>query len=366
MLNRITILFIALAAAAAAAADIRVQDVAKLKGQRTNKLVGWGLVVGLDGTGDTIKSPATMRALAKLHEVFHSPVTNLDDLKSNNTVAIVMIEATIPEFGAREGSTLDVVVSAVGSAKSIRGGRLLTTPMQDSMLSRPEIAALATGRVDVLDPKNQRSGIVRGGATLEEEFFYNFILDGCITLVVDDAKAGFNWAQVIARTINFELANPADDLNTGESAAARVVVDAEPAVALGPKNVRVRIPAAELARPAAFISRVLEARVFATPDEVARVLINRITNQISFSENVTITPTVLHLPGLGTISIGGGGNTAPTSPMVGLDQGKQAPVGFKDLLDTLSRLQLPPEQVVQAIEHLHRSGALNAQLEYTE
>lgn len=361
---RFAILALVLGVTGTVLADIRVQDVARLKGQRTNKLVGWGLVVGLDGSGDTVKSPATMRALSKLHEVFHSPVTNLEELKANNTVAIVMIEATIPEFGAREGQTLDVVVSAVGSAKSVTGGRLLTTPLQDSMLSRPEIAALATGRVDALDPKNPRSGIVRGGGTVEEEFLYHFILDGHITLVIDDAKAGFNWAQVVARTINFELANPAEEMSAA-GVGARIVVEAEPAVAIDAKNVRVRIPAAELSRPAGFISRILQARIFAAPDEAARVLINRITNQISFSENVTITPTVLHLPGLGTVSIGGG-NAAPTSPMVGLDGGKPAAVGFKELLDTLSKLQLPPEQVVQAIEHLHRSGALNAQLLYTE
>lgn len=350
-----------------ASADIRVQDVARLQGQRTNKLSGWGLVVGLDGTGDGAKSPATLRALMELHKMYHAPVLETKELQANNNVAIVSVEVTIPQFGAREGEAIDAVVSCVGTAKSLRGGRLLTTPLQDSMLSVPNILALATGRIDSLDPKNGKVGIIRGGCVLEEDFSYGFVQDNTVTLVLNEAKAGYGWGQVVARAINFELQNPAEEQDASKGTGGRIVVEEEPAVAINAKCIRVRIPRAEQARPAAFISRVLAARLFATPESPATVVINRTTNQVSFTENVTISPTVLQLPGLGTISVGGdGASAAPTGSIVGLDSAKVAGTAFQDLLNTLGKLQLPPEQVVQAVEHLHRTGTLHAQVVYAE
>jgi flagellar P-ring protein precursor FlgI len=348
-------------------ADIRVQDVARLQGQRTNKLSGWGLVVGLDGTGDGAKSPATLRALMELHKMYHAPVLETKELSANNNVAIVSVEVTIPQFGAREGEAIDAVVSCVGTAKSLRGGRLLTTPLQDSMLSVPNILALATGRIDSMDPKNGKVGIIRGGCVLEEDFSYGFVQDNTITLVLSEAKAGYGWGQVVARAINFELQNPAEEQDASKGNGGRIVVEEEPAVAINAKCIRVRIPRAEQARPAAFISRVLAARLFTTPESPATVVINRTTNQVSFTENVTISPTVLQLPGLGTISVGGAGASAPpTGSIVGLDSAKVAGTAFQDLLNTLGKLQLPPEQVVQAVEHLQRTGTLHAQVVYTE
>lgn len=371
LLNSLMLVF-AFAFAAPVAADLRVQDVARLQGQRTNKLSGWGLVVGLDGTGDGAKSPATLRALMELHKVYHAPVVDLRELQANNNVAIVSVEATIPQFGAREGEALDAVVSCVGTAKSLKGGRLLTTPMQDSMLQIPAILALSTGRLDALDPKNPKVGVVRGGCVLEEDFNYGFVRDGAITLVLDEAKSGFGWAQVVARAVNFELTNPSDEHDLSKSGGGRILVQDEAATAVSAKVVRVRIPQAEATRPAGFISRVLAARVFAAPNSPATVVINRTTSQISFTENVTISPTILQLPGLGTLSVGGGGpaasagNAAAQTSLVGLDSAKAAGTSFQDLLNTLGKLQLPAEQVVQAVEHLHRTGTLHAQLVYAE
>src|SRR5262245_36673119 len=211
----------AILSASLAAADVRVQDVARLQGQRTNKLSGWGLVVGLDGTGDGAKSPATLRALMELHKVYHAPVLETKELAANNNVAIVSVEVTIPQFGAREGEALDAVVSCVGPAKSLRGGRLLTTPLQDSMLSVPNILALATGRIDSVDPKNGKVGIIRGGCVLEEDFTYGFVQDNTITLVLNETKAGYGWGQVVARAINFELANPAEEQDAAKGSGGR-------------------------------------------------------------------------------------------------------------------------------------------------
>lgn len=356
-----------LATAAGAAAEVRVQDIARLQGQRTNKLMGYGLVVGLNGTGDGGKNEHTLRALMAIHRKFHQPVLSSEELKTSNNVALVAIEASVPEFGAREGQTVDVAVSAF-SAKSLKGGRLLTTPMQFAAFNEndpatQQILGLAGGWVDLPDTEVPTRGIIHGGCTLEADFFYHFVLDGYLTLVLDDEHAGFQWAQLVARAINHELANPAEIRARLREAneARQVVVTSELAEALGPRNVRVRIPPYELAKPAGFVSRVLQAHVFMTPKQPARVCINRTTGHVSFTGAVTISPTIMQLPGLGTLAVGSGALGADEQAEEGDEE-----VEFQELLNTLSKLQLQPEQMVSAIEHLHRTGTLHAQLVYTE
>jgi flagellar P-ring protein precursor FlgI len=349
-------------------AEVCVQDIARLQGQRTNKLMGYGLVVGLDGTGDGGKNAHTMRALMAIHRRFHQPVLGADELKNADNVALVTVEATIPEFGAREGQTLDVVVSAF-SAKSLKGGQLLTTPLQFAAFDEndpatQQILAFAGGRVDVPSVEKATRGVIRNGCTLEADFFYSFILDDSFTLVLDDAHAGYQWAQLVARAIDHELKNPAMLELAAQRAGGRQVVLTDFAEAIGPKNVRVRIPHYELAQPARFISQVLQTRVFMTPKQPARVCVNRTTGNVSFTGAVTISPTVLQLPGLGTVAVGDGLASGQAGTRAG-DRTAEA-VPLQELLSMLSKLQLGPEQTVEAIEHLHRTGTLHAQLVYTE
>lgn len=352
-------------------AEVRVQDIARLQGQRTNKLMGFGLVVGLDGRGDGSKYAPTMRALMALHSRFQQPILTVEELKGNGNIALVTVEASIPEFGARQGQTVDVVVSAIGPATSLRGGQLLTTPLQESTLSLPDIFALAGGTVEVPEALVPTRGVIRGGATLEQDFFYSFIEDGAITLVLDDRQAGFPLAQMVARAINHEEAN-LTGAPGGERPGAVVVAGAEElAVALDPKNVRVRIPTHEQNNPAGFISRVLQTRLFVMPEQPARVVINRTTREISFTGTVTVSPTILNIPGLGTVSVGaasgGADRTAGGAPgVVGLDTDASGGVEFQQLLATFGKINLTPQQMVDAVEHLHRTGTLRAQLIYTE
>ena len=346
---------------ATAAGEMRVQDIAQLQGQRTNRLMGYGLVVGLNGTGDSSKSAPTMRALMKMHQRFHQPVLALEELDDVSNVAIVTVEAEVPEFGVREGERVNVIVSAF-AAESLKGGQLLTTPLQYAMFdpdnpATQQVFALAGGRIDLPDESNSRRGVIHDGCTFEADFYYNFVLDGAITLVLDDEHAGYTWSQLVARVINHEISNP----NDAQALARRGDANLPAAVAIGPKNIRVRIPDYELTRPAGYISRVLQAVVFATPKQQALVCINRATGNVSFTGNVTISPTVLQIPNLGTIAVGAGESEAA----LGGDSDAQQ-IAFQELLGTLSKLQLGPGEMVAVVEHLHKTGTLHAKLVYTE
>lgn len=347
-----------LACTVTAVSDVRVQDIARLQGQRTNKLMGYGLVVGLPGTGDGEKYLPTMRALVSMHERFHAPVFLDSDLKGNKSVALVAVEATIPEHGAREGQALDVTVSVLGTAKSLRGGQLLTTPLQYAMFDaeNPDtqhILALAGGRIEVAEEAPTR-GFVPAGAVLEQDFIYSFIQSGTLTLVLDDAHAGWTWAHMIARAVNHEMSGP--------TAGPPGEASGEPlAVASGPRQVVVRIPPYELANPARFIAAVEETPLFDLPEQAALVTINRGTRSVSFTSAVRVSPTVLQIPGVGMVRIGdppAAGQAASAQPM------DADTIGFDELFQTLSAIKVTPEQLIAAIEHLHKTGTLHAQLQY--
>lgn len=345
-------------------AEVRVQDITHLQGQRENKLMGYGLVVGLPGTGDGEKYAPTMRALMALHGRYHQPIVEASELKGNNSVAIVTVEAAIPEFGARDGETVDVVVSSVGPAKSLRGGQLLMTPLQSVQLNpdAPDtwtIFAWAGGALQLPDSTIPTRAVIKGGATIDRDVFYFFVEDGAITLVLDDAHAGWTWAHMVARAINHELTSPEQTLGGGVSRTT-IVADADPAEVIGPQNVRVQIPAEDLPDPASFIARVQQTRLFMLPAQKARVTISRTTKQVSFTGSVTVSPTVLQIPGLGTVLIG---QQPKDGPSAGKLQEVNA-VEFSELLKTLSGVQTTPDQLIGAIEQLHESGSLHAELRY--
>ncbi|MEW6250005.1 MAG: flagellar basal body P-ring protein FlgI [Planctomycetota bacterium] len=380
------------AASAHAGGEVRVQDIARLQGQRTNKLMGYGLVVGLPGTGDGDKYLPTLRALAGLHQRYHAPIFADVDVKGNRSVALAAVEAVIPEHGAREGQALDVAVSAVGTAKSLAGGQLLTTPLQYAMFdpndpATQQILALAGGPV-VTATETPTRGTVRGGAVLEADFIYSFIADDAITLVLDEGHADWTWAHVVARALNHELVHPAARGGPKGLGTTEVAPDTGLAQATGPKTVVVRIPAPELASPARFIATVQQTPLFDLPEQPARVTINRSTKEITFTHSVKVSPTVLQVPGVGTIRIGrpgpgptsrpaGGapsGGPSPAPPVPGLSANALPtaspgaepllPIGFDELYDTLATIKIDPDRLIEAVEQLHASGALHAQLQY--
>ena len=126
-LAALSLVFVMAASVSAESATTRIKDVAKVQGVRSNQLMGYGLVVGLNGTGDSDKTLQTLQSVVNMLREYGVSITK-DNLKPKN-IAAVMVTATLPPF-VREGDNIDITVSSMGDAKSIAGGTLLQTPLR--------------------------------------------------------------------------------------------------------------------------------------------------------------------------------------------------------------------------------------------
>lgn len=337
---------------ASEAAALQVRDLARIKGSEKSTLVGMGLVVGLKGTGDGKFLPA-MRPLAAVMQRMIDPNTVAAELKDAKNVALVALEATVPAAGVREGDRIDVQVSAVGTAKSLAGGRLFLFPMTGPLPNSP-VYAFASGAVVVDDPEVPTVGVVRQGAQMVADIRARFMNEaGQITLVLDDQNAGWTNAFTIADLVNQEMAP--------EGPAIAMAVD--------PKNVVITLPAQERANPAAFISRVMQSYLdLSIISSGARVLINQRTSTIIVGADVEVKPTFISHPGLTITTITPQSEPTLANPrvttgnFVGMDPQNLGGTRMRDLLAALEQLKVPAADRVTIIRELKASGAIKAEL----
>jgi flagellar P-ring protein precursor FlgI len=183
---------------------VKIADITRIGGERTNILTGLGLVYGLKGTGDGGSFTAAMNPLRAMLGKFADPVT-VQDLSNASNVAVVMATATVPGPGVRDGDHLDVYVTSIGAAGSLRGGRLFVTPMQGPIPGGP-VLALAEGPVSLEDPSTPTVGVIKGGAggAVMEADLPARVIDssGRFTLILDDPSASWATASRIAKIIN--------------------------------------------------------------------------------------------------------------------------------------------------------------------
>jgi len=301
--------------ARAAEVTCSIGDVTHLKGQRINRLIGMGLVAGLNGTGDGDKYAPTMRALAEGLKHLAVPIAALDELQDTRNVALVLVEVAIPENGVREGDRVDVQVSAFGAAKSLAGGRLLPTPLVHHDMSMSTVFAFAGGPLRLVNPTIPTRAIVPGGAVMEEDVLLGYLARGrelpytsdwiqpsarYVTFVLNDEHATWALAHEIATTIDSELS-----LAAGVNRVA---------LAVDPKNVLVLVP--EEQTPASWI-RDIETLLLLVPENEARVVINRHTGTIVVSGNVSISPVVVSQKGLTVTILPAGANEAADEVVAG-------------------------------------------------
>ena len=258
--------------ASPAAATSRIKDIADFEGVRENQLVGYGIVVGLNGTGDDLKKKAIFTRESLIGMLERLGVNARDEDLETNNVAAVMVTANLPAF-SRQGSTIDVTVSALGDASSLQGGTLLVTPM---LGADNEVYAVAQGQITIggFSAGGQAETILRGvptsgrissGAIVEREV--PFDMEALSSVSIALRNPDFTTARRIADAINeFMGTNVAYPRDSGT-----VVMD----VAAGGGD------------PSALITDIETLPV--EPDLPARVVIDETTGVIVMGENVRVS-----------------------------------------------------------------------------
>ena len=343
-----------LAALAPQTADARVRldSICSIYGQREVKLTGLGLIVGLNGTGDG-KNLTMMRALASALGQMNSPVAGPEELKDAKNAAIVLIEATVPKAGLRRGQTLDCYVSSIFGAKSLRGGRLLVTPIETADVSNDVAVGLASGAITIEDDTSMTSGMIPGGISLLEDFVSHFIdtqRGNVITLLLDAPHTSFSAASEVAAMINSEL-------------KYMVGSQTQLAKAIGPGVVEVNLADEYRSSPVEFVALVLGVGID-NPHSQARVVVNTKTKTVVVTGEVEIGPVTITHPKL-TVEVGGteGGAQTPGRFAKVEPQGGDSQQQLKQLVSALDQLRVPPDDIIEIIRELHRSGKLHAAYE---
>lgn len=338
----------------------RVKDLAMLEGRRDNQLVGYGLVVGLAGDGDSTQAEYTIQSIANTLKRFGVNVP-ADDIRSNN-VAAVMVTVNIPAF-AKPGTRLDAIISSIGDADSLKGGVLLQTPLigaDDTVYAVAQGSVLvggffAGGEAASVQRNHPTVGTIPSGAIIEQPIATEIIRDGSVTYLLN--QSDFATAVRMAERVN--------DYFPGM------------AKALSPSSVRVHIPEVYQEDEMTFIAS-LEA-IELEPDVLAKVVMNErtgtivATSEVRLSEvavshgNITVniarTPFVSQ-PGAfspGETVEGEFTNLDVMESRGGFSQLPDTPT-LQQLTSTLNSLGVGPRDMMVILQTLKKAGALHAEL----
>ena len=343
---------------------VRLKEIAAVQGVRSNQLMGYGLVVGLDGTGDqTTQTPFTTQSLTAMLQQMGVNLPAGTNMQLKN-VASVLVTATLPAF-AQPGQAIDINVSSMGNAKSLRGGTLIATPLKGA---DGQIYALAQGNVVV-----GGAGASAGGSKVQ----VNHLSAGRIPEgATVERSVPTPWLQ--GRTIQYDLR--ADDFNTAREVADAINRAKGPgtAEAISGRTVAVNLPMQPGER-VAFVAD-LENLSIDRAAPAAKVVINARTGSVVLNQAMTVGPcAVAH----GNLSV-----TISTTPVISqpnpLSQGQtvvaeksniqlnqepgaliQMPAGTKltDVVKALNALGANPQDLLAILQAMKVAGALNAELE---
>lgn len=330
-------------------AEIRLGTLCRVKGQEENTLHGLGIVTGLPGTGDGASFRPAIKSLAGILNVMGEQVgPNGEAITDTKNVALVMIRATIPASGARQGDKIDCVISSIGTAKSLRGGQLFLSPLVGPDRNNPQIYAFASGPITLDSEDTPTSGRIFGGCKLEEDFFTPFVKDGKITLVLHKYYSNWQMADDIAETIN----NPETITQFG---AMNVTL----ARAIDQSNVEVIIPPQYRENPVQFIALILASPILETQTG-PRVVINERAGSIVVSGDVEIGPVLVSHRNI-TIQASAadyGNQFIPVDP-ASVNAPNQK---LEDLVEALNAVRVPTKDIIEIIKGLQQDGKLYADL----
>ncbi len=346
-----------------AAAASRIKDIADFEGIRENQLIGYGLVVGLNGTGDSLNnSPFTQQSLQAMLERLGVNTRNVD--LNTDTVAAVMVTANLPPFST-QGTRIDVNVSALGDSESLQGGTLLVTPLVGA---DGEVYAIAQGSVAIggFSAQADAASVVRGVPTSGR------IANGGLV----ERELDFRLASLT--TLRLALRNP--DLTTARRIALSIneLIGMPTAEPLDPSTVRIDLPRQYDGNIVDLLTDI--EQLIVEPDLAARIVIDENSGIIVMGQDVKVsmvavaqgnlTVTIAESPQVSQPLPFANGQTAvvPRSE-VGVDEDgtKLAivpeTVTLKQLVDGLNALGIGPRDMISILQAIKASGALQADIE---
>lgn len=356
---------LACTAAASPAAAERVKDLASIQGVRANQLIGYGLVVGLDGSGDQVRqTPFTQQSLTNMLSQLGITVPQGTNMQVKN-VAAVIVTAKLPAF-AQPGQSMDVVVSSMGNAKSLRGGTLLMTPMKGA---NGQVYALAQGNLLVggagaqaggssVQVNQLNGGIIPNGAIIERSVPTVYARDGLINLELNTTD--FGTAQNLVTALNRQFGQ-------------------QTATALDGRVIQLRGPV-DPAAQSAFLSQVENLQV-SLPPARAKVVINARTGSVVMNRSVTIDEAAIAYGNLSVVisreaqvsqpdtPFGGGQTVVTENTQIEMrsDTGSlhrvRTSANLADVVKALNALGATPQDLLSILQNLKSAGALRADLE---
>lgn len=346
-LNPLFLLLIGLLVTVTSAAQTaRLKDISSIRGVRENQLIGYGIVVGLKGTGDG-KSEFTNKSILRMLDKLGMKVESGDVASAN--VAAVIVTATLPAF-AKAGNPVDITVSSMGSASSLVGGTLLQTPLR---AANEQIFAVAQGSILIGGGKDAHTtvGRIPNGAMIERDVAFDFAERKMFRLTLHNPD--FTTAARTAMTINRELG--------GTYASAK---DAS--------SVDIVVPFTYEGKGVELLATIESIQI--NPDNRARVVINEKTGTVIIGEKVRVSKVAISH---GALSVKvGSGTTAPAQ------RGLAAEGSFKmatasagsvslvesganvgELVQSLNKLGVSPKDLITILQSIKAAGALNGELE---
>ncbi len=359
------LLIAGLFAAHGAHATSRIKDIAEFEGVRDNVLVGYGLVVGLNGTGDTLDNAAfTRQSLIGMLE--RLGVNTRDGTLKPKNIAAVMVTSKLPPF-ARQGTKIDVTVSALGDSSNLTGGTLMVTPLVGAdgevyAVSQGQVttgAIAASGAASTVTKNIPTTGRIANGGIVEREVAFD--LSQMAVVHISLRNPDFTTARRVAQAINAylggDIAHPTD-----------------------PGTIRLAVPARYRGNTVAMLTDIEQLQV--QPDQMGRVVIDEHTGTIVMGENVRIS-TVAIAQGSLTIRITETPQVSQPAPFsntgttevvprtdIQVDEGQgnklavlKNGITLQELVSGLNALGISPRDLISILQAIKAAGALQADIE---